>query len=271
MVHLSKINQRLISYNIYQNESSTEWVTFVHGAGGSSSIWFKQIREFQKHFNVLLLDLRGHGQSKPSLKDGFQKKYTFKSIAQDVIEVIDHLKIENSHFVGISLGTIVIRQLAEIHPTRVKSMIMGGAILKMNFRSQILMRVGNIFKYVLPYLVLYKFFAFVIMPKKNHKQSRILFINEAKKLYQKEFIKWFKLTAEINPILKWFRQVEINIPTLYVMGEEDYMFLPSVRQVVEKHYRSSELFVIENCGHVVNVEQPNQFNQAVISFVKSKA
>jgi pimeloyl-ACP methyl ester carboxylesterase len=65
--------------------------------------------------------------------------------------------------------------------------------------------------------------------------------------------------------------VEINIPTLYVMGEEDYMFLPSVRQVVERHYRSSKLFVIENCGHVVNVEQPNQFNQAVISFVKSKA
>ena len=78
MLHLSEINQRLISYSIYQNESSTEWVTFVHGAGGSSSIWFKQIREFQKHFNVLLLDLRGHGQSKPSLKEGFQKKYTFQ-------------------------------------------------------------------------------------------------------------------------------------------------------------------------------------------------
>ena len=271
MLHLSEINQRLISYSIYQNESSTEWVTFVHGAGGSSSIWFKQIREFQKHFNVLLLDLRGHGQSKPSLKEGFQKKYTFKSIAQDVMEVIDHLKIETSHFVGISLGTIVIRQLAEIHPTRVKSMIMGGAILKMNFRSQILMRVGNVFKYVLPYLVLYRFFSFLKKKKKNHKQSRLLFINEAKKLYQKEFIKWFKLTAEINPILKWFRQVEINIPTLYVMGEEDYMFLPSVRQVVEKHYRSSKLFVIENCGHVVNVEQPSQFNQAVITFLKSKA
>ena len=87
---------------------------------------------------------------------------------------------------------------------------------------------------------------------------------------QKEFIKWFKLTAEINPVLKWFRQVEINIPTLYVMGEEDYMFLPSVRQVVEKHYKSSKLCVIEKCGHVVNVEQPNLFNAEVISFLKSK-
>ena len=148
-------------------------------------------------------------------------------------------------------------------------MIMGCAILKINFRSQILMRLGNMFKYVLPYLVLYRFFAFVIMPNKNHKQSRLLFINEAKKLYQKEFIKWFKLTAEINPILKWFRQVELQVPTLYVMGNEDYMFLPSVRKVVESHFKTSKLLVIENCGHVVNVEKWEIFNLEVIKYIRS--
>lgn len=257
----------MINYTIYENKNSNQWVTFVHGAGGSSSIWFKQIRDFKNHYNVLLLDLRGHGESKTTLKTAFKQHYTFSSLAHDILEVLDHLKIEKSHFIGISLGTILIRQLAELHPTRVQSMILGGAILKMNFRSQVLMRLGNMFKYVLPYLVLYKFFAFVIMPKKSHKQSRLLFINEAKKLYQKEFIKWFKLTAEINPVLKWFRQVELNIPTLYVMGDEDYMFLPSVRLVVESHYKSSKLFVVENCGHVVNVEQPAIFNKNVISFL----
>ena len=259
----------MISYTIYKNETSTEWVTFVHGAGGSSSIWFKQIRDFQKHFNVLLLDLRGHGNSNEQIKTAFKQKYTFKSIANDVIEVINHLQIKSSHFVGISLGSIVIRQLAEMYPTRVQSMILGGAILKMNFRSQILMRLGNTFKYVLPYLVLYKFFAFVIMPKKNHKNSRLLFINEAKKLYQKEFIKWFKLTAEINPVLRLFRHVELDIPTLYVMGEEDYMFLPSVRQVVANHAKTAELFIIQNCGHVVNVEQPVIFNEKVIGYIRN--
>ncbi|CAM4135856.1 alpha/beta fold hydrolase [Flavobacterium weaverense] len=259
----------VINYTIYENKNSEQWVTFVHGAGGSSSIWFKQIRDFKKQYNVLLLDLRGHGESKTTLKTAFKQKYTFSALANDILEVLDFLKIKKSHFVGISLGTILIRQLAEIYPERVQSMILGGAILKMNFRSQVLMRVGNIFKYVLPYLLLYKLFAFVIMPKKNHKQSRILFINEAKKLYQKEFIKWFKLTAEINPVLKWFRQVELNIPTLYVMGEEDYMFLPSVRKVVESHYKSSKLFVVENSGHVVNVEQPIAFNKAVLSFMKT--
>ncbi|AND65226.1 2-succinyl-6-hydroxy-2,4-cyclohexadiene-1-carboxylate synthase [Flavobacterium covae] len=255
----------MIHYTIYENTSTNQWVTFIHGAGGSSSIWFKQIREFQKHFNVLLLDLRGHGNSK---KTSLSKKYTFTSIAHDVLEVIDYLKIQSSHFIGISLGTIVIRQLAEIQPERVKSMIMGGAILKMNFRSQILMRIGNVFKYILPYLVLYKLFAFIIMPKENHKQSRLMFINEAKKIYQKEFIKWFKLTTEINPVLSWFRQVELNIPTLYIMGEEDYMFLPAVKKVVEAHYKSAKLTIIEKCGHVVNVEQAHAFNKKAIDFLR---
>ncbi len=261
----------MIHYTVYAHTSSTQWVTFVHGAGGSSSIWFQQIREFKKHFNVLLLDLRGHGNSKATLKTAFNQKYTFESLATDILEVLDHLQIQHSHFIGISLGTILIRQLAEMHPHRVKSMVLGGAILKMNFRSQLLMRVGNLFKYVLPYLVLYRFFAFVIMPKKNHKESRNLFIKEAKKLYQKEFIKWFKLTAGINPLLKLFRQIELNIPTLYVMGEEDYMFLPAVRKVVEKHVISAQLFVVSACGHVVNVEQPQLFNSHVIAFIHKQS
>ena len=257
----------MLNYTTFSHKTSTNWVTFVHGAGGSSAIWFKQIRDFNKYYNVLLLDLRGHGNSATAIKNAFKQKYTFQSLANDIVEVLEHLKIQNSHFVGISLGTILIRQLAEMHPEKVQSMIMGGAILKMNFRSQILMRLGNIFKYVLPYLILYKFFAFVIMPNKNHKQSRLMFINEAKKLYQKEFLRWFKLTANINPVLRYFRQVELNIPTFYIMGAEDHMFLPSVKKVVENHYKSSQLVVIDNCGHVVNIEQAAIFNQKVLAFI----
>ena len=64
----------MINYITYKNENSNEWVTFVHGAGGSSSIWFKQIRDFKKQYNVLLLDLRGHGDSKKQIKKAFQQK-----------------------------------------------------------------------------------------------------------------------------------------------------------------------------------------------------
>lgn len=260
--------KNLINHSIYHHDTSSQWVTFVHGAGGSSSIWFKQLRTFRVHFNILLLDLRGHGNSKPKLQDSLNENYTFDAITDDIIEVLDLNNIEKSHFVGISLGTILIRNLAENYPNRVSSMIMGGAIMKMNVRSRFLIKVGVIFKSVVPYMILYKLFAFIIMPRRNHKKSRNLFVNEAKKLYQKEFIRWFKLTSEINPLLKFFRQKPIDIPSLYMMGEQDYLFLPAVKKISETH-KEAKLFIVKNCGHVVNVEQPKVFNTQVIDFIKS--
>ena len=53
------------------------------------------------------------------------------------------------------------------------------------------------------------------------------------------------------------------------MGEEDYLFLPTVQQLVQDH-KSSRLVVVENCGHVVNVEQPQFFNDTVISYLLAK-
>ena len=106
------------------------------------------------------------------------------------------------------------------------------------------------------------------MPNRNHKESRLLFIREAKKLYQKEFIRWFKLTSEVIPLLKIFRQEQIKVPTLYVMGDQDYMFLPSVRSVVNQH-KLSQLEIIPDCGHVVNVERPQKFNHLTLDFLKS--
>ena len=255
---------------IHPNPRSSEWVTFVHGAGGSSSIWYKQLRSFIANYNVLVLDLRGHGKSKNILKGVVNPKYTFDMITSDILEVIDYLKIKKSHFVGISLGTILIRNLAEKHPERVQSMVLAGAIMKLNFRSQILMKLGVVFKSVVPYMLLYKLFAFIIMPRINHEQSRLLFVREAKKLCQKEFIRWFKLTSDINPLLRLFRLKDIKIPTLYLMGEQDHLFLSSIQRLAQEH-RLSELFVVSNCGHVVNVEQPHVFNTKSIQFLAGLA
>ncbi|MDG1332193.1 MAG: alpha/beta hydrolase [Crocinitomicaceae bacterium] len=255
----------MISYSIYRNEKAKKWVTFVHGAGGSSSIWFRQIRAFKNEFNILLLDLRGHGNSKSSSNE---KKYTFEAVTNDILEVLKHLEIKKTHFIGISLGTILIRDLAERNPEMVESMVMGGAILKLDTRSKVLMGLGRLFKSVVPYMILYKLFAFIIMPKENHKESRLLFVKEAKKLYQKEFLRWFKLTSQLNPLLRFFRLNDLKIPTLYVMGEQDHLFLPSIKKIISGH-ACAQLHVIKNCGHVVNVEQPEEFNTHVLVFLRA--
>lgn len=256
----------MLHYTIHKNDSSTEWVTFIHGAGGSSSIWYKQVRAFQQKYNVLLIDLRGHGKSKKPIYEKL-KRYQFDNIGDEVIEVLNHLEIASTHWVGISLGTIIIREITERFPERTRSMIMAGAIMKINFRGQVLMRLGDLLKSVIPYLLMYRLFAYIIMPRNSHKESRYLFINEAKKLYQKEFTRWFSLVADVNPLLKYFRFKDAHVPTLYIMGEEDHMFLPSITKIVQGH-SSASLHVIPACGHVVNVEKPLAFNEVAMRFLK---
>ena len=129
----------LLSYSVYKNKSSLKWVTFIHGAGGSSSIWFRQIRAFKKEFNILLIDLGGHGKSKSRFKEKSKQGYTFDLITKDIKDVLIRLNIKSSHFVGVSLGTIIVRDLAENNPKLVDSLVLAGAILKFNTRSNFLM------------------------------------------------------------------------------------------------------------------------------------
>lgn len=257
----------MLHHKAYVLGPDHEWVVFVHGAGGSSSIWYRQIRDFRQHFNVLLMDLRGHGASQGILPRRREAEpYTFREVAEEILEVLDHLQIPSAHFVGISLGTILIRTLGEIAPERIRSMILGGAITRLTFRSRFLVQLGTLVRRFVPFLWLYRLFAWIIMPKQRHRQSRLLFVNEAKKVARKEFLRWWRLTQEVNPLLRFFEEKEIPVPTLYLMGEEDHMFLPPVRHLVAKH-RYSTLRVLEDSGHVCNVDRADLFNRYSIEFI----
>ncbi len=263
------MSDTLLFHKTFTHPTSDEWVVFVHGAGGSSSIWFKQIKAYKQHFNLLLIDLRGHGKSNQLFKELMANRYTFQAVTMDILKVLDHLKIRSAHFVGMSLGTIIVRNLAELATDRVKSMVLGGAVTRFNVRSQILVRLGGMCKHVIPYMWLYSLFAYIVMPQRTQRESRHLFIREAKKLCQKEFKRWFILTSEVNPLMKYFKDRELPIPTLYLMGERDYMFIQPVKEMVAAH-RKSELLEIADCGHVCNVERPEEFNHHSISFIQQQ-
>ncbi|MDF2700859.1 MAG: putative carboxylesterase nap [Haloplasmataceae bacterium] len=257
----------MLHYKIYENENSTEWVTLIHGAGGSSNIWYKQIRRYKQNFNTLCIDLRGHGGSNQEI---WHRGDSFFQISEEVIEVLDYLHISNTHFVGISLGTIVIQTITKNHPERVKSMILGGAIIQIDIRTKFLIVVGNLLKRIIPYMWLFKIFAWIIMPKETHSESRLAFIEQAKRMCQKEFIRWFRLTKSLNPYLRNLQLVSKGVPTLFVMGAEDHLFLTPIKELVKKQ-PDLKLVCIENSGHVCNIDQPDDFNNITINFIKQLA
>ena len=256
----------MLYHKIFTHKTSKEWVVFVHGAGGSNVIWFRQLRDFRKHFNVLLIDLRGHGKSKTRYSE--EEIYKLDEIALDVIHIMDYLKIEKAHFVGISLGCIVIRTIDKLAPGRAESIILGGAIVQFNKKINVLVNIARLLSSILPYMWLYKLNAWILIPSKKHAESRKLFAGEAIKLGEKEFKKWLRMSYEIKNNLREFIIREASAPVLYLMGERDHMFLPMVADIVKKHI-NSKLEIIKNSGHVCNLDQPDKFNEKSIQFIKS--
>jgi len=258
----------MLSYTTHNNKNiNSEWVVFVHGAGGSSTIWYKQIKAFKEHFNILLVDLRGHGQTLVEEEINSKLEYSFNSISNEIIEVLDSLTIKKANFIGVSLGTILIRELIESHPKRIIKAVLTGNIIRLNNYSKTLITVGNSTKKFIPYMILYKIFAFVIMPRGNHKKSRNIFVKEAKKLKQTEFLRWFNLTKTLNKTLKNYAKKIHNFPVLYMMGRQDHLFVNDSIEMA-KLEKSSQLEIIENCGHIVIIEQAEIFNAKAIEFLR---
>ena len=255
----------VLNHKVYKKSGSSEWMVFVHGAGGSTNTWLRQIVFFRQHFNCLLFDLRDHGQSKFELGNS-PDKYDFDLITRDIIELVDHLQIKEAHFIAVSLGSLFVRKIEQSRPDLIQSIVFAGGVFKLDWKMKFLIRAGRFLSKFTPFNLLYQMYAFILLPKENHKASRRVFIREAKKIKQQEFMKWLQLSSELNTQLKESFNRAMQVPLLVVMGSEDHVFLKPALQYANK-YRETILRVIQKSGHVCNIERSNEFNEEVIRFL----
>lgn len=108
----------------YLDEGRGEPVVLVHGFGGSAVWWTETqvLSALAKEFRVIAPDLRGHGNSD---KPHDPTKYGEEMVA-DIIRLIDHLKVEQAHVVGYSMGAAIAGKLLVTHPDRLLSVTFGG-------------------------------------------------------------------------------------------------------------------------------------------------
>lgn len=139
---------------------------------------------------------------------------------------------------------------------------MAGGILGFNFRTNFLLSVAKYTKGFLPYMPLYRFFAWVIMPRKNHKRSRDIFVREAQKMGRDSFSKWVDFF-----ILLGEKVVIPKPPILYIMGDQDHLFLSEVLKKGKGH-ENLKIVVIPACGHVCFIENAPAFAEAAQSFLQ---
>ena len=254
----------MLHYKTIQSSNLDRWVVMVHGAGGSIEVWFRQVADFARHFNLLLVDLAGHGGSE---NVSFEKGFNFLNAAEQVMEVVNHLKIEKGHFVGLSLGSIVVRLIAKHHPEKVESMVLAGAVTKISSKVMALITLATTFKRIIPYSLIKRVLAKLIIPQDKYNKSKALFLNTAKKLSFDSFLKWLELGEGVAKFIKDLFDECISIPTLYLMGEDDRLFLPQVKQTVSNSNGNASLVIVPNAGHVCNVDNKSFFNRQTIDFM----
>lgn len=109
----------------YTVEGQGEPVILVHGLGANSDVNYRVTgvtHRLRKNFQVINFDCRGHGLSD---KPHDPEKYKLE-LVEDVVRLMDHLKIPKAHVVGYSMGGIIVTKLMVVHPDRVKSAVIGG-------------------------------------------------------------------------------------------------------------------------------------------------
>lgn len=244
-----------------------EWLILIHGAGGSTRSWYKQLSAFAEHFRVLAYDLRGHGKT-VSLNEHDEQEYSFSLIAEDLLAIMDKHHIQSAHFCGCSLGTAVMQEVALKEPERIRTMVMAGAVTKFTGWSKILYLFTRHFLiHIVSKELLYPLMAYVFMPFKLARSARRIFIRESKKMPAPTFYKWWKLTSQFDMYKQFDR---CDIPTLIVMGEHDYAFMSSSYLLLDK-FTNATHHILKKAGHVCNIDQPHSFNQLAISFLLEKS
>jgi pimeloyl-ACP methyl ester carboxylesterase len=109
----------------YTVEGEGPPVVLIHGLYSSGQMNWRApgvTQELAKHFQVITLDVRGHGGSgKPTEESAYGLE-----LVADVVRLMDHLKLQKAHIVGYSMGGMITMKLLTRHPERVLSAVLGG-------------------------------------------------------------------------------------------------------------------------------------------------
>jgi 3-oxoadipate enol-lactonase len=240
------------------------WVTLSHSLACRLEMWDEDVKHLSKYFTVLAYDTRGHGESSaPAIP------YTLDMLADDVKGLFDHLKIERSHWIGLSMGGVFGLATALKYPGIFETLVLADTSSRLSeegiaaFKDRVAkVRAGGMETMVEPTL------------KRWFKDS---FRAGSPKLMEK-VARWIRTTpadgyigcsAAIPAIDVTHRLKEITVPCMVMVGADDIAMPPVMARTLDEHLPHSELVVIPDAGHLSNLEQSGAFNAALTRFYKN--
>lgn len=237
----------------------SEWVLFLHAAFVNHKMFQPQIKYFENKYNILAVDIIGHGKSTDTKKGDCLEK-----MSAWIFDIMNAEKIKKIHIVGISLGAVLAQDFANRYPEAVNSLACFGGYDINNFDKKMQKENGTAqMRMMLKALVSIKWFA-----KANKKISA--FSPQAQNDFYDMNIQFpkksFLYLASLNSMVNVFQTKSRKYPLLIGCGKFD---IPMELKAVEDwKNRETQLKVVifENAGHCVNMDMPQKFNEVMEEF-----
>ena len=248
----------------YETAGKGPAVVLIHGGLVDSRLWDDQMKEFAKHHHVVRYDLRGFGRSAAAPQP-------FSHI-EDLRALMDFLKIERATVVGLSLGGIIAADFALEHPDRVDRLVLVGAGLRGDkqppdkdaLRAYEAATKGNAEEFVNVTMATGLYSAVREGTPAYARLRQMMLENfKAVSTFAPGFLKYPE-----QPTLERLGQVKAR--TLVIIGSEDAQSLKNVADTLAAGIPGARKIVIPGASHHPPVESPNEFNNAVLSFLKEK-
>ncbi len=240
-----------------------EPLLMLHSAMGASQRFFSMVPGLARRYRVIRMDMRGHGASQIPPDDLPLDK---KRLMTDVVELLDHLKLDTVHVVGNSAGGYSAQQLAIHHPARVKSLVLFGSAP--GFQGE----QGKVWLRDVAQRGMRPVFAETIadrFPVGEVDQGLIdWFLDEICKndpAYIARFVGYWTDTDFTDEI------AAIKCPTLIVGPGAEPIGHASVYEEMQKRIAGSELKYYENARHNVCDYLPERCVDDVLSFLERRA
>jgi pimeloyl-ACP methyl ester carboxylesterase len=256
----------------YEERGKGEPLLLLHGHSLDRRMWNCQWQAFAKHYRVVRMDFRGYGRSSEQRED-LQMTH-----ADDVITLMDSLHIQKAHIVGLSMGSFVTGDLLAMFPERLLTCVMASGGIRNSKGPSEPMDSAESAKRDLEIAILKEKgvermkaeWTEQLISGGGSRRERI-----RKPLTQmiKDWTAWQPLHKEVRLFYgkeAWAKLRERGktaVPTLFVRGACELKGKRGNPKEMD-YLTNAKFVVIDDCGHMLNMERPKEFNHTVLDFME---
>jgi len=248
-------------------EGHGEVLFFIHGWAANSRIWEGQLKYFSSKYEVIALDLPGHGQSS-------WRQVSLADLAEEIEYLRQKLNLDKLNFVGSSLGGMVALKYCDNFPAHGQRLVLAGSPPRF-FKSADypygleISRIRKLDQQLdsdYPMILNVFFRSLFTMEERKNQQvdlSQMLRLDSfvPNQTALKHFLTFIEKEDLIDALLR------ISVPVHFICGTDDYLCPPMAVKYFAGKMRQGGFDFIKGCGHFPFMTKPQEFNKLLENFL----